>query len=116
MTRVMWAFGPGDRAVAAASIALGDGLVVALPTDTLYGLCADPYRRSAIDEVFALTDRPREFALPILVAAPEGAEPLMTTVDHRARRLMDAFWPGALTIVVPRRAGVVIDVGISGDT
>lgn len=99
-----------------AARALRAGLVVALPTDTLYGLCADPFQPSAIDSVFALKQRPRDLALPVLLAEPEDADDLVTDVSDDARRLMDAFWPGALTIVVRMRAGLAVDVGVMDGT
>ncbi|MDQ3569847.1 MAG: L-threonylcarbamoyladenylate synthase [Actinomycetota bacterium] len=102
--------GVDARAVDAAARALAAGQVVALPTDTVYGLAVDPFRRGATDRLFALKGRPREVHLPVLVASEEQALEL-TTVSEVARRLMARFWPGALTLVLPRRSGVVADLG-----
>ena len=91
--------------------ALRDGLVVVLPTDTLYGLCADPFNPRAVDRVFALKQRPRDVALPVLLAEPGDAGAVGDVSSPLVQRLIEAFWPGALTIVVPRRDDVAIDVG-----
>lgn len=91
--------------------ALRRGLVVVLPTDTLYGLCADPFNPSAVDRVFALKQRPRDVALPVLFADPGDAASVGDVSSPVVQRLMAAFWPGALTIVVPRLPHATIDVG-----
>jgi tRNA threonylcarbamoyl adenosine modification protein (Sua5/YciO/YrdC/YwlC family) len=114
MTVVLRADDP--RAVDEAARALRAGQVVALPTDTLYGLCADPFQPRAIDAVFALKQRPRDFALPVLIAAPDDVHELTADLTADARHLIDAFWPGALTIVVPMRPRLKLDVGIANGT
>ncbi len=96
-----------------AARALSAGAVVAVPTDTVYGLAADPSRPGATALLFALKDRPGDVALPVLVADgaqarhlvdPEGWTPALD-------RLVQEFWPGALTVVARRRAGLVWDLG-----
>ena len=83
--------------------ALRAGLVVALPTDTVYGVGVDLYADGAIDRLFAAKDRPKDVQVPVLVASPEAAGQLVEgPVDVVARRWMERFWPGALTIVLPR--------------
>ena len=99
------------RAVDVAARALAAGQVVALPTDTVYGLAVDPFRAGATDRLFALKGRPREVHLPVLVADEEQALELTTAVPEVARRLMASFWPGALTLVLPRRPDLVADLG-----
>ena len=106
------------EAMARASGALSAGDVVAIPTDTVYGLAADPTRAGATGALFALKGRPAELDLPVLVASVEQAEALAGPdgLPAPARWLADAFWPGALTVVVPRRAGLEWDLGSAGDT
>lgn len=101
-------------AVARAVEALDAGLVVVLPTDTVYGVAVDPTRPGATDRLFAAKGRPRSVVLPVLVAGIEDARRL-AVVDGRAEALMAAFWPGGLTIVVPRAEGVEFDLGDLGD-
>ncbi len=99
--------------LAEAAAALRAGEVVAFPTDTVYGLAVDPDRPGATARLFALKGRPDTVALPVLVgdraqaqtlAGPDGLPPL-------ARRLADRFWPGPLTMVVPRAADLDWDLG-----
>ncbi|MDA1128816.1 MAG: L-threonylcarbamoyladenylate synthase [Chloroflexi bacterium] len=79
---------------------LKDGGVVAMPTDTLYGLAADVFNPSAIDRVFAAKDRSENLALPVLVNGWEQAKIAGKEIPPQAKRLADRFWPGALTMVM----------------
>jgi tRNA threonylcarbamoyl adenosine modification protein (Sua5/YciO/YrdC/YwlC family) len=81
--------------------ALRRGEVIGVPTDTLYGLAADPFRQDSLDSIFALKGRPQVKPLAILVASIEQAISLAMFTD-RALDLADAHWPGALTLIVPR--------------
>src|SRR5881396_1762872 len=76
------------------------GCVVAIPTDTLYGLAADPFNLSAVDEIYRVKGRPEARALPILVNSLDQAILLSRAVPRNFLRLAQAFWPGALTLVV----------------
>ena len=86
------------------------GSVIAIPTDTFYGLAADPFNLAAVDELYRVKGRPEQRALPILVNSFEQALVLMrqgllegTTMEHPPRnftKLAQAFWPGGLTLVV----------------
>jgi L-threonylcarbamoyladenylate synthase len=90
-----------DAALAAAARALeGAGLVI-LPTETVYGLAARPDLPEATARVFEAKARPLGLNLPVLAAAPEGAWEVAAP-DGRARVLAQAFWPGPLTLVLPR--------------
>lgn len=97
--------------MAAAAEALRGGDIIAVPTDTVYGLAADPWHSGAVDRLFLLKGRPRSVELPLMVADADQALTLVTAVPASARRLMEAFWPGALTIVLPRREEVDADLG-----
>jgi tRNA threonylcarbamoyl adenosine modification protein (Sua5/YciO/YrdC/YwlC family) len=76
------------------------GNVVAIPTDTFYGLSADPFNLAAIERVFQIKGRPENRALPILVDSIEQAVALARDVPDAFLTLAHKFWPGALTIVV----------------
>jgi tRNA threonylcarbamoyl adenosine modification protein (Sua5/YciO/YrdC/YwlC family) len=86
---------------------------VGLPTDTVYGLAADPFRAGATDRLFKVKRRPRSFELPVLVADVDQAMALTlaAAVPPAAERLMARFWPGALTLVLPRRPDLNADLG-----
>lgn len=98
-------------AVSLAVRALVSAQVVAVPTDTVYGLAADPFSTGGADRLFLLKRRPRQVDLPLLVASEEQALSLATGVPDSARRLMDRFWPGALTVVLPRHPDLIADLG-----
>jgi L-threonylcarbamoyladenylate synthase len=100
-----------ESAVELAVKALASGQVVAIPTDTVYGLGADPFTTGGADRLFLLKRRPREMDLPVLVADEEQAFDLATAVPAPARALMERFWPGALTLVLPRRPDLQADLG-----
>ena len=109
----------GDRDVletAVAALLAGD--VVGIPTDTVYGLAVDPRHHGATDALFALKGRPVVSELPVLVADVEEGRSLAGPRGwpEEAGRLADRFWPGALTIVVERRAGLDWEIGGDGRT
>lgn len=76
------------------------GSVVAVPTDTFYGLAADPFNLAAVDEIYRVKGRPEARALPILVDSLAQAARLARHLPPTFERLTKRFWPGALTIVV----------------
>lgn len=98
-----------SEAIEQAARRLADGGLVGLPTETVYGLAADADNASAVRRIFEAKGRPAEHPL-IVHVAPEADR---LAVDHYARevpgfalRLMNAFWPGPLTLILPRRADV----------
>jgi L-threonylcarbamoyladenylate synthase len=76
------------------------GGVVAVPTDTLYGLAADPFNRVAVARVFDAKGREATRALPLIAADVAQVEAHLGLLPPIARRLADRFWPGPLTLVV----------------
>ncbi len=81
---------------------LREGGVVVFPTDTLYGLGADVFNESALRRVFDIKGRPAELALPVLVADWQQVETVTSNPSRTSRRLASAFWPGSLTLVLPK--------------
>jgi tRNA threonylcarbamoyl adenosine modification protein (Sua5/YciO/YrdC/YwlC family) len=102
---------PSPEVIAAAVEALRDGDIIGIPTDTVYGLAADPWHSGATDRLFRVKGRPRSVELPVLVSGAGQAVQLTTAVPDSARRLMAHFWPGALTLVLPRREDLAADLG-----
>lgn len=76
------------------------GLLVGVPTDTFYGLAADPFNLAAVEEIYRVKGRPENRALPILVNSIEQAAILGRDLPLNFLKLAQKFWPGALTIVV----------------
>ena len=98
-------FGGARDAAHAAVALLRAGEVVALPTETVYGLAADATNVAAVRRIFAAKERPAYDPLIVHVAgtyALEGVAVVPDGIAHDFRRLTDAFWPGPLTIVLPR--------------
>ncbi len=79
------------------------GDLIVFPTDTIYALACRPDDPTATGRVFEAKRRPEELTLPVLVSSNRAARSL-AILDERAERLMATLWPGALTIVAPRRA------------
>src|SRR5947208_3129299 len=102
---------PPPAAIDAAVRALAAGQLIAIPTDTVYGLAADPFHTGAADRLFAAKRRPRDLELPVLVCDVDQALTLAIGVPASARRLIERFWPGALTVVLPRNPDVAADLG-----
>ena len=90
------------------------GEVVAIPTDTLYGLAADPFNLAAIERIFRIKGRAETKALPILINSMEQAPLLARELPEAFHRLASAFWPGALTLVVD--AADRIPLKVTGNT
>lgn len=104
---------PDPQVVARAAGVLRAGQVVALPTDTVYGLAALPSVAGATARLFALKGRSADTPLAVLCASAEEALALAdpVAVDDRVRRLAARLWPGPLTVVLPRRPGLGYELG-----
>jgi L-threonylcarbamoyladenylate synthase len=89
-----------------ALIWLRRGEVVAFPTDTVYGVGVPMDDPAAVERLYQVKDRPRESALPVLLAAVEDIEAVCRDVPAAAWRLAERFWPGGLTLVLWKRARV----------
>ena len=91
------------------------GEVVAFPTETVYGLGADATLGEAIAKIFAAKGRPSDNPLIVHIASVEQLGQVVTDVPNYAKKLMDAFWPGPLTLVLPKSAEIssVTTAGLS---
>ena len=92
-----------------------DGLVIAYPTDTMYGLAVDPRNADAVQRLYALKGRPESSALT-LIAADLGQAQAAGQMTATAARLASRWWPGPLTIVVPARATLAREILAGGTT
>ena len=90
------------------------GKVVAIPTDTFYGLAADPFNLSAVEQIYQIKGRPESRALPILVNSVEQAGTLVRDLPSNFFKLAEKFWPGALTIVM--EASHRLPLKVTGNT
>lgn len=93
-------------AIAQAAQALHEGRLVGLPTETVYGLAANATDDAAVAHIFVAKGRPADHPLIVHVASAEQVPLFAAQVPDFAQRLITAFWPGPLTLILPRRAGV----------
>ncbi|MGC0420155.1 L-threonylcarbamoyladenylate synthase [Embleya sp. AB8] len=94
---------------AAAAVARGE--LVVLPTDTVYGIGADAFDRGAVNTLLEAKGRGRAMPSPVLVASPDALPDLVTDLSAPGRALVDAFWPGGLTLVLRHRPSLDWDLG-----
>jgi L-threonylcarbamoyladenylate synthase len=101
---------PQPEVLEQAAAALRSGKVLAIPTDALYALVADPFNLRAVTQVFQTKGRETQRSLPILVNDLIMAEDLAGELSNRFYLLARRFWPGPLTIIVPASAKVPLKV------
>ena len=105
---------PQPEVLERAAAAVRRGNVVAIPTDALYTLVADPFNLRAVTQVFAAKGRESHRSLPILIGGIVTAEELAGELSNRFYLLARRFWPGPLTIIVP--ASAKIPLKVTGNT
>lgn len=105
-----------DRGIAAAIEAVKGGELVVLPTDTVYGLGADAFTAHAVTSLLNAKGRGRDVPPPVLVGSRHTLDGLVFNLPRTARDLVEAFWPGALTIVVQHSPTLQWDLGETGGT
>jgi L-threonylcarbamoyladenylate synthase len=98
--------GTQGESIVQAAAALARGELVAFPTETVYGLGANAADDVAVAKIFAMKGRPGDHPLIVHVADVAGVSALASAIPPFAARLMDALWPGPLTLILPRRDGI----------
>ena len=98
--------GNDPKQIAQAAQCVARGELVGLPTETVYGLGADAMQDAAVAGIYAAKGRPADHPLIVHVIDAQAARHFAHDVPAFAQRLMDAFWPGPLTLILPRRPGV----------
>jgi L-threonylcarbamoyladenylate synthase len=91
--------------------AIGRGALVVIPTDTVYGVAADAFDPEAVQRLLAAKGRDRQSPPPVLVPGISTLDALATNVPQPVRDLVDAFWPGGLTVVLTAQPSLVWDLG-----
>ena len=97
--------------VSAAVTALQSGELVVLPTDTVYGIAADAFSPMAVNLLLAAKGRGRDLPVPVLVGSWRTLDGLVDELGPLARRMVEAFWPGPLTLVVRAAPSLAWDLG-----
>lgn len=100
-----------EAAIEAAAMAIRQGRLIVLPTDTVYGIAADAFSPDAVQALLAAKGRGREMPPPVLVSAATTLDALAVGVPSYARALVEEFWPGALTIVCRQQSSLQWDLG-----
>lgn len=100
-----------EAAIEASALAIQRGDLVVLPTDTVYGIAADAFDPDAVADLLAAKGRGREMPPPVLVSNASTLDALARDVPAFARALVDAFWPGPLTLVCKQQTSLMWDLG-----
>jgi L-threonylcarbamoyladenylate synthase len=104
------------RAIEWAAEQIDGGGVIALPTDTVYGIAASLGHREALRRIYRIKGRDADKPLPVLVSSPDVVEHLAIGIDRHVELLLDRYWPGPLTVIVPAPAGMPDEVTAGGST
>jgi L-threonylcarbamoyladenylate synthase len=99
-----------------AADAVRRGELVVLPTDTVYGLGTDAFSPDAVAGLLAAKGRGRDLPVPVLVGSPRTLDGIATQISPAARSLVEAFWPGGLTLVAKVQPTLQWDLGETGGT
>jgi tRNA threonylcarbamoyl adenosine modification protein (Sua5/YciO/YrdC/YwlC family) len=108
--------GERDWGIRAAVEGIARGDLVVLPTDTVYGIAADAFKPWAVSALLNAKGRGRHMPPPVLVGSRHTLDGLVFSLPPAARALTEAFWPGALTIVVEQAPSLQWDLGDTGGT
>jgi L-threonylcarbamoyladenylate synthase len=105
-----------ERGLSAAAAAVARGALVVVPTDTVYGVSADAFSPDAVADLLAAKGRDRAAPPPVLIGDIATLDGLATQVPTYARDLVEAFWPGGLTVVLPAQPTLAWDLGDTNGT
>jgi len=92
----------GEQEIGIAAKLIQNGEAVGMPTETVYGLACDAYNADAVKKVFAAKGRPADNPLIVHIAGLDEWKPLVKEIPPLAQKLAERFWPGPLTIILPR--------------
>jgi len=95
------------QAIAKTAAAIKQGELVVFPTDTVYGLGTNTFDERAVLRLYAVKQRPLDKGIPVLLSDLADLEKVTSSVSEAARALMVRFWPGPLTLIVPRRQDIL---------
>ena len=104
-------FDLGEAGFDAAVTAVGDGAAIVFPTDTVYGIGADPFSADAVQTLLDAKHRGQDMPPPVLIAERSMMRALVASVPESAKELARAFWPGPLTLILDVQKSVGLQVG-----
>ncbi len=105
-----------ERGLNQATSTVQRGQLVVLPTDTVYGLGCDAFSSAGVRSLLAAKGRGRDMPVPVLVGSPQTLDGLAATLTQQVRDLVEAFWPGPLTVVCRQAPSLAWDLGDTGGT
>lgn len=105
-----------EGAIPKALKTLRAGESVVFPTDTVYGVGCDLWRPDAIEHLYWAKRRPKQMPIPVLVSAPKYTHEVARDIPLSFEEVVDRFWPGGLTVILPRRSSVPPILCAGGDT
>ncbi|WP_258347549.1 L-threonylcarbamoyladenylate synthase [Saccharopolyspora gregorii] len=100
-----------ESGLAAAANTVRAGGLVVLPTDTVYGIGANAFDAEAVGALLAAKGRGRDMPVPVLVGSWSTIDGLVQSVSKQARALVEAFWPGGLSLILPQAPSLAWDLG-----
>ena len=106
----------GEKGIAQAAELLRAGELVAIPTETVYGLAANALDGKAVEKIFRAKGRPQDNPLIVHISETDEIFSLVENFDDRARALARNFWPGPLTIILPKSPAIPSQVSAGLDT
>ncbi|MGA8118175.1 MAG: L-threonylcarbamoyladenylate synthase [Actinocatenispora sp.] len=105
-----------DQGVSAAADAVKSGQLVVFPTGTMYGLGANAFDADAVGELRRLKEHGRDVASPVMVGSQQTLDGLVLSLPQAARELVEAFWPGELSVIVEHAPSLAWDIGETDGT
>lgn len=105
-----------DRGLLAAQAALEEGKLVVMPTDTVYGIAADAFSPRAVQNLLDAKGRGRDMPPPVLVGNARTLDALAVDIPTWLRTMVEALWPGPLTVVCQQQASLTMDLGDTHNT
>jgi len=100
MTRILSINDP--QAIQTAKQVLRDQGTIVFPTDTIYGIAVDAFNPVSINKLYEIKQRPEDKALPVLIGEISQLNHLVLYISNRVQQIAEAFWPGALTLILPK--------------
>lgn len=117
MSEIFQCFGEVDQtAMDAAVSAINAGELIVIPTDTVYGIAADAFNKSAVQRLLDAKGRGRQMPPPVLIGQVETLPALASNVPGYAQAMLDDLWPGALTLIFHEQPSLAWDLGITRST
>jgi L-threonylcarbamoyladenylate synthase len=104
-----------NKSIKLARRLMREGELVAFPTDTVYGVGANAFERYAVRQIFEVKKRPAHKAIPVFITQIDDLNQVARDIPNTAWPLLERFWPGALTVVLPRSVHLPTDVTAGRD-